>query len=110
MKHCSELFHIFQYFFNEIKTQFSVSIRVLRSDNGREYLSHSLKQFMASHDILHQTSCAYTPQQNGVAERKNRHLIETTRTLLIHGEFLNIFGVMLFLLPVISLITCLLRF
>ena len=86
MKHRSELFHIFQSFFNEIKTQFGVSIRVLRSDNGREYLSHSFKQFMASHGILHQTSCAYTPQQNGVAERKNRHLMETTRTLLIHGE------------------------
>ena len=41
---------------------------------------------MASHGFLHQTSCAYTPQQNGVAERKNKHLIETTHTLLIHGE------------------------
>jgi len=91
MKHRSELFHIFQSFFNEIKTQFGVSIRVLRSDNGREYLSHSFKQFMASHGILHQTSCAYTPQQNGVAERKNRHLIETTRTLLIHGAVLEHF-------------------
>jgi len=40
---------------------------------------------MKSHGILHQTSCAYTPQQNRVAERKNRHLVETTRTLLIHG-------------------------
>jgi len=86
MKHHSELFHIFQSFFNEIKTQFGVSIRVLRSDNGREYLSHSFKQFKASHGILHQTSCAYTPKQNGVAERKNRHLIEKTLTLLIHGE------------------------
>jgi len=56
----------------------------LRSDNGREYLFHSFKQFMAFHGILHQTSCAYTPQQNGVVERRNRHLIETTRTLLIH--------------------------
>jgi len=54
--------------------------------NSREYLSHSFKQFMASHGIPHQTSCAYTPQQNDVAERKNRHLIETTRTLLIYGE------------------------
>jgi len=56
MKHRSELFHIFQSFFNEIKTQFGVSIRVLRSDNVREYLSHSFKQFMVSHGILHQTS------------------------------------------------------
>jgi len=41
---------------------------------------------MASHGILHQTSCAYTPQQNGVVERNNRHLVETTRTILIHGD------------------------
>jgi len=40
---------------------------------------------MKSHGILHQTSCAYTPQQNGVVERKNRHIVETTHTLLIHS-------------------------
>ena len=40
--------------------------------------------FMSSHGILHQSSYAYTPQQNGVAGRKNRHLVETTRTLLLH--------------------------
>jgi len=74
MKNRSELFSIF-----------GVSIRILRSDNAREYLSQSFTTFMKSHGILHQTLCAYTPQQNGVAERKNRHLIETTRTLLIHG-------------------------
>ena len=85
MKSCSELLHIFQFSFNEIQTQFGVPIQILRSDNDREYHSNFVKQFMASRDILHQT-CAYTPQQNGVAERKNRHLIEIARTLLIHGE------------------------
>ena len=74
----------FSIIVHEIKTQFGISIRNLRSDNGREYLSQSFKHFMASQGILHQTSCAYTPQQNGVAEHKNRHLIETTHTLLIH--------------------------
>jgi len=82
MKNRSELFSIFQTFFNEIKKQFGVSIR---SDNARVYLSHSFNTFMKSHGILHQTSCAYTPQQNGVAERKNKHLVETTHTLLIHS-------------------------
>jgi len=86
MTNRSELFSIFQTFFNEIKNQFGVSIRILRSDNVREYLSHSVNTFMKSHGILHQTSCAHTPQQNEMAESKNRHLVETIRTLLIHGE------------------------
>ena len=41
---------------------------------------------MTTRGILHQSSCPYTPQQNGVAERKNRHLIETARTLLLHAN------------------------
>ena len=40
---------------------------------------------MSQHGILHQSSCAHTPQQNGVAERKNRQLVETARTLLLHS-------------------------
>jgi len=44
-----------------MKTQFGVPIQTLRSDNGRQYLSNSFKQFMASHGILRQTSYAYTP-------------------------------------------------
>jgi len=84
MKNCSDLFSIFQTFLNEIKNQFGVSIRILRSDNAREYLSHSFNTFMKSHGIFHQTSCAHTPQQNWVVERKNKHLVETTRALLIH--------------------------
>ena len=63
-----------------------LSIRILRSDNVKEYFFTSFSSFMFTHWILYQSSCAYTPQQNGVAERKNRHLVETTRTLLIHHK------------------------
>ena len=41
---------------------------------------------MSSHEILHQSSCTYTPQQNGVADCKNHHLVETARTLLLHHK------------------------
>nr|CAN62254.1 hypothetical protein VITISV_023170 [Vitis vinifera] len=43
-------------------------------DNAREYFSTPFTLFMSQHGIIHQSSCAHTPQQNGVAERKNRHL------------------------------------
>ncbi|RVW93434.1 Retrovirus-related Pol polyprotein from transposon TNT 1-94 [Vitis vinifera] len=76
----------FRKFYAEIQTQFNISIRVLRSDNAREYFSAPFTSFMSHHGILHQSSCAHTPQQNGVAERKNRHLVETARTILLHSN------------------------
>ena len=84
MKNRAELYSIFKKFYAEILTQFNISIHVLRSDNAREYFSTPFISFMSQHGILHQSSCAYTPQQNGITKRKNRHLIETTRTLLLH--------------------------
>ena len=86
MKTQIELFSIFQKLHTEIRTQFNTSIRILRSDNTKEYFSTPLSSFMPSHGILHQSSCTYTPQHNGVAERKNRHLVETARTLLLHHK------------------------
>ena len=86
MKNRAELFSIFQKFYAEIQTQFNISIRVLRSDNAREYFSAPFTSFMSHHGILHRSSCAHTPQQNGVAERKNRHFVETACTILLHSN------------------------
>ena len=66
--------------------EFNTSVRILRSDNAKEYFSMPFSSYMSSHGILHQSSCAYTPQQHRVAERKNRHLVEITRTLLLHHK------------------------
>ncbi|KAA0066521.1 Retrovirus-related Pol polyprotein from transposon TNT 1-94 [Cucumis melo var. makuwa] len=79
----SEVPSIFQNFYHTIKTQFHTKIAILRSDNGREFQNHNLSEFLASKGIVHQTSCAYTLQQNGVAERKNRHLVEVARSLML---------------------------
>ncbi|RVW36769.1 Retrovirus-related Pol polyprotein from transposon RE1 [Vitis vinifera] len=53
-----------------------------------DYSRSPFTSFMSHHGILHQSSCAHTPQQNGVAERKNRHLVETARTILLHNSSL----------------------
>ena len=65
-----------------VKTQFSSTIKTLRSNGGGEYTSKSFESFLTSNGINHQISCPYTPQQNGLVERKHRHLIETTITPL----------------------------
>ncbi|TYK01779.1 Cysteine-rich RLK (RECEPTOR-like protein kinase) 8 [Cucumis melo var. makuwa] len=74
---------MFQNFYHAIETQFHKQIAILQSDNGREFQNHNLSEFLASKRLVHQNSCAYTPQQNGVAERKNRHLLEVARSFML---------------------------
>ena len=72
----------FKNFYTHIRNYFNVNLKMLRSDNGGEYTSHTFKQYLAQHGITQQTSCPYTPQQNRVAERKNRHLMEVARSMI----------------------------
>ena len=62
--------------------QFDVSLKILRTDGGGEFYSSQFQQFLISQGIIHQKSCPFTPVQNGIAERKHRHLTETTIALL----------------------------
>ena len=82
MKNRSEVFSHFANFCSEIRTQFGVSVCTLRSDNAKEYFSSNFQTFMLEHGIIHESSCVDTPAQNGVAERKNRHLLEVARALM----------------------------
>ncbi|CAN6687056.1 unnamed protein product [Malus baccata var. baccata] len=83
LKNKSEVCDVFRLFQQMVKTQYSIDIKVLRSDNGGEYIASELSRFLQDRGIIHQTTCPHTPQQNGVAERKNRHILETARALLI---------------------------
>ncbi|RVX12670.1 Retrovirus-related Pol polyprotein from transposon TNT 1-94 [Vitis vinifera] len=76
MKTKDEVNLLFQKFHKMIETQYNAKVRVLRSDNGGEYQSSDLQKYLEGHGIIHQTTCSNTPQQNGVVERKNRHLLE----------------------------------
>ncbi|RVW98402.1 Retrovirus-related Pol polyprotein from transposon TNT 1-94 [Vitis vinifera] len=72
----SPVFRTFTEFLAYVDNQFSTSIKTLHTDSGGEYLSTEFQAFLASKGIIHQRSCPSTPQQNGVAERKNRHLLD----------------------------------
>jgi len=86
LKDRSELLGVFQNFFKEIKNQFGCFIRILRSDNAKEYFSTSFNSFMSENGVIHQSSSPHTPQQNGIVERKHHHIIETTCALLINAN------------------------
>ena len=82
MKHKSEARTLLIHFIQMVANQFSKSIKVIRSDNGSEF---KIPEFYSSKGIIHQTSCVNTPQQNGVAERKHRHLLNVARALLFQA-------------------------
>ena len=77
----SEVFTHFCVFHAEVKTRFSASLCMLRSDNAKKYKSNLFQSFTRQHGILHQTSCVDTPSQNGIVEWNNRHLLEIIRAL-----------------------------
>ena len=61
-----------------------LAVKVLRSHNGDEYLSNDFKQYLSENGIHHQLTVAYTSQQNGVAERINKTLLDLVRSMLHH--------------------------
>jgi len=82
LKEKSDTASTFKNFYKMIKNQFQTHIKILRTDNGREYFNKIMGDFLNEKGIIHQSSCVDTPQQNGIAERKNRHLLEVTRALM----------------------------
>ncbi|GJT06568.1 putative RNA-directed DNA polymerase, partial [Tanacetum coccineum] len=85
LKGKDEVFLHIVIFYNLVKNQFDKTIKVFRSDNGTEFINQNMDKFCKEKGILHQTSCPYTPQQNGVAERKHRHLLNVGRALMFQG-------------------------
>lgn len=83
MKHKSDVGEIVKRFYHMVHTQYSLPVKVLRCDNGGEYINQDFSQFLQDKGLLHETTCHQTPQHNEVAERKNRHILEITWALLI---------------------------
>ncbi|KAL0458745.1 UNVERIFIED_CONTAM: Copia protein, partial [Sesamum latifolium] len=73
-------------FLTKVSTQFEAKVRVIRTDNGSEFLSLSFQTLLQTHGIEHHKTCTYTPQQNGVVERKHRHLLQVARALMFESD------------------------
>ena len=58
-------------------------MKTFRTDNGTEYVNKEFNEYLSSFGIIHHTTCPGTSEQNGLAERKNRHLLEITRCIMI---------------------------
>ena len=80
---------VFKYFL-EWKTQAEKSsghqLKVLRTDNGGEYTSKEFENYLKSEGVRHELTVPKTPEQNGVAERLNRTLVEAVRSMLIDAN------------------------
>ncbi|KAL0287793.1 UNVERIFIED_CONTAM: Retrovirus-related Pol polyprotein from transposon TNT 1-94 [Sesamum angustifolium] len=78
----SETFSTFKNFKAKVEKEAGMSIKILRSDRGGEYNSQEFENFCEEYGIKRQLTAAYTPQQNGVSERKNRTIMNMVRSML----------------------------
>ena len=78
----SEVASAFKRFYQEVKTASGTTVKVLRSDNGGEYRNSEMQNFCKAKFIKQEFTVPYNPEQNGMAERMNRTLVEMTRCML----------------------------
>ncbi|RDY03703.1 hypothetical protein CR513_12680, partial [Mucuna pruriens] len=91
MKHKSEICQIFVDFFCLVKNQFDKSIKRLHSNNGTEFVNLEFSKFLKDNGVVHELTCVNTPQQNRIAKRKNRHLLEVARALSFQMSIPNVY-------------------
>ncbi|GJS50503.1 ribonuclease H-like domain-containing protein [Tanacetum coccineum] len=81
-----ETSEILKNFIKEIENLVDKKVKIIRSDNGTEFKNKVMDDFCREKGIKREYSVARTPQQNGVAERRNRTLIEAARTMLADSK------------------------
>lgn len=86
LKSKSEVANVFWKYKAWVENQSSCRMQKIRSDNGKEYTNEIFDKFCEEAGIEHQLTTPYTPQQNGVSERKNRSIMEMTRCMLHEKE------------------------
>ena len=78
----SDVFATFKTFIKRIHNEFKTTIKKVRSDKGSEFKNTRIDELCNEFGIRHQFSAKYTPQSNGLVERKNTTLIDMARSML----------------------------
>lgn len=81
----SDFKHTFISFVNQIETFLQFPVKIISTDGGCEFFNNYLKDFLTSKGILHECTFPHTPEQNGVAESKHKHILNLSRTLLLQS-------------------------
>jgi transposase InsO family protein len=79
-------------FLRRAQNEFELRIKMIRSDNGTEFKNSQIEGFLVEEGIKHEFSSPYTPQQNGVVERKNKILLDMARPCLMNTRLRTGFG------------------
>ena len=85
MSHKLEAKNIIQEFYKMIQRQFNVDIKKFITNNTKDLCNIELSHFL-SKGVLHETSCVYSPQHNGVVEQKIGHIMEKKRALILQSQ------------------------
>nr|XP_028952455.1 uncharacterized protein LOC114822291 [Malus domestica] len=86
LRHKSEVLNVFKRFKATVELQSEYKLKKLRSDRGGEYTSMEFNRFVEDVGLERQLTTPYTPQQNGVAERKNRTIVEMAKCLMLEKK------------------------
>ena len=88
LKTKDQVLEVFKEFKTLVENQTGHTIKIFRTDNGGEFVNQEMNEYLKNNGIRHQTSIPYNPEQNGVAERANRTIMEKSRCML-HNAKLN---------------------
>ena len=79
-----EVEKLFKDFYKMVEPQFQFKINIFHTDNGTNSFNEHMGRFLKENGIHHQSTCMDTPQQNGIIDRKNKHLLEVARVIMFY--------------------------
>ena len=77
---------MFKWYLERVEKETVNNLKCLRSDRGEEFTCNEFEEFCNDRGIKRQTSTPRTPPQNGIAERRNRSILDCARTLMIEKK------------------------